>query len=256
MSSAPTTAGRRRPLTPSICGAEDSEMPPKTVFDAVFTSFDFPIVPERTALLIIDVQYLDAHPDYGMGAEAKRTGVTEKYEYYFNQLESVTLPNLRRLLAACRDLGVECIFPRIGAFTKDCREVSLEHKRINLLAADGTREKDILDEIKPLEDEIVLTKGASGVFNSTAIDQILRNLGIDTLLITGVVTNYCVETAVRDAGDRSFNVVLVEDCCAAMSEEHHRFACDILDGIYCRVKTTDEVLDEIAAAQLAVAAQS
>jgi nicotinamidase-related amidase len=65
-----------------------------------------------------------------------------------------------------------------------------------------------------------------------------------------------VETAVRDAGDRSFNVVLVEDCCAAMSEEHHRFACDILDNIYCRVRTTDEVLAEISDKRLAVAAQS
>jgi len=231
-------------------------MSDKTVFDAVFTSFDFPIVPMRSALLVIDMQYLDAHPDYGMGAEAKRTGVTAKYDYYFRQLREVTIPNTQRLLAACRQTGIECIFPRIGSLVKDCREVSLEHKRINLLAPDGSREKDVLDEIAPLDNEIVLTKGASGVFNATAIDQILRNLGIDTLLMTGVVTNYCVETAVRDAGDRGYNVVMIEDACAAMSEAHHRFACEILDGIYCKVKTTDEVLAELAELAGPVAARA
>lgn len=217
-----------------------------TVFDRVFTSFDFPLVPEKAALLIIDVQYLDAHRDYGMGAKAKREGVTETYDYYFTQLENVALPSIQRLLGACREASIECIFVRIGSLVKDCRDVSLEHKRIDLLAPAGSREQDILDEIVPLENEIVITKGASGVFNSTAIDQILRNMGIDTLIVTGVVTNYCVETAVRDAGDRSFNVVLVDDACAAMSEEHHRMALEILDGVYCKVKTTDEVLADIA----------
>ena len=218
-----------------------------SVFDKVFTTFEFPIIPERTALLVIDLQYLDAHPDYGMGAEAKRTGVEDKYAYYFKQLREVTVPNVKRLLATCRSKGIECIFPHIASLVDDCRDVSLEHKRINLLAPAGSREAEMLDEIKPLANEIVLPKGASGVFNATAIDQILRNLGIDTLLITGVVTNYCVETAVRDAGDRSYNVVLVEDSCAAMSEAHHRFALEILDNVYCRVRTTDEVIGEIAA---------
>ena len=219
---------------------------PDSIFDAVFTSFDFPIVPKRTALMIIDMQYLDAHPDYGMGAEAKRTGVTAQYDYYFEQLKRVVIPNTRRLLDSCRAAGIEIIYPRIGSLVKDCREVSLLHKRINLLASAGSREQDILDEIAPLENELVITKGASGVFNATAIDQILRNMRIDTLIMTGVVTNYCVETAVRDAGDRSFNVILASDACAAMSEVHQQLALEILDGVYCRVKSTDQILEELS----------
>ena len=103
----------------------------------------------------------------------------------------------------------------------------------------------ILDEIKPIKNEIVISKGASGVFNATAIDQILRNMGIDTLLMTGVITNYCVETAVRDAGDRGYNVVLVDDACAAMSEEHQKLALEILAGVYCVVKDTTQVIHEV-----------
>ena len=215
------------------------------VFDAVFTSFDFDIVPSKTALFVIDMQYLDAHRDYGMGADAKKEGVTDKYDYYFKQLDEVVIPNIKRLLEASREVGVEPIFLRIASLVDDCRDVSIEHKRINLLAPAGSRESEILDELKPLQNELVITKGASGVFNATAIDQILRNLGIDTLIMTGVVTNYCVETAVRDAGDRGYNVILVDDGCAAMNEEHQKLALEILNGVYCTVKTTDEVLHEI-----------
>jgi nicotinamidase-related amidase len=215
------------------------------VFDAVFNPVDFKIAPKKTALMIIDVQYLDAHRDYGMGADAKKKGITDKYEYYFRQLDDVVLPNIKRLLELCRTAGIEVIYPRIASMVKDCRDVSIEHKRIIMLAPAGSRESEILDEIAPLENELVITKGASGVFNSTAIDQILRNLGVDTLIMTGVVTNYCVETAVRDAGDRGYNVILVSDGCAAMSEEHQRLALEILNGIYCAVRSTDEVIHEI-----------
>jgi nicotinamidase-related amidase len=215
------------------------------VFDAVFHSVDFKIVPKKTALMIIDMQYLDAHRDYGMGAVAKKQGITAKYDYYFEQLDNVVVPNIKRLLKTCRKAGIEVIYPRIASLVKDCRDVSIEHKRINLLAPAGSRESEILDEIKPLDNELVISKGASGVFNATAIDQILRNLGVDTLLMTGVVTNYCVETAVRDAGDRGYNVILVDDCCAAMSEEHQRLALEILNGIYCVVRSTDRVIHEI-----------
>lgn len=224
------------------------------VFDKVFNTIEFDIVPEKTALVIIDMQYLDAHRDYGMGADAKRQGLEAKYDYYFRQLEEVVLPNTQRLLAACRAAGIQVIYPRIASLVKDCRDVSIEHKRINLLAPANSRESEILDEIRPLENEIVLSKGASGVFNSTAIDQILRNLGVDTLIMTGVVTNYCVETAVRDAGDRGYNVVLVGDACAAMSEEHQRLALGILAGVYCVVKTTTQVIHEVQGGVRAVTA--
>lgn len=215
------------------------------VFDDVFGQIDFDVVPEKTALFIIDMQYLDAHRDYGMGADAKRKGVEDKYEYFFQQVEEVVIPNTKRLLEKCRQAGIQVVYPRIASLVRDCRDVSIEHKRINLLAPAGSRESEILDELKPLENEIVISKGASGVFNSTAIDQIMRNMGIDTLIMTGVLTNYCVETAVRDAADRSYNVILVSDATAAMTEEHQRLAMEILASCYCVVKDTNQVLETL-----------
>jgi nicotinamidase-related amidase len=235
-----------KPIVPALLeGTRRAQMARSEVFDAVFNPIDFKVVAKKTALMVIDMQYLDAHRDYGMGADAKKNNITDKYEYYFQQLDDVVVPNIKRLLEVCRGAGIEVIYPRIASLVDDCREVSLEHKRINLLAPAGSRESEILDEVRPLKNELIITKGASGVFNSTAIDQILRNLGVDTLIMTGVVTNYCVETAVRDAGDRGYNVILVSDGCAAMSEDHQRFALEILNGIYCVVRSTDEVIHEI-----------
>lgn len=199
------------------------------------------IDPRTTALLLIDLQYLDAHPDFGLGLDAKRRGVFEReFAYYFREVEAI-VPRLRSLLELARRCGVQVVHVRIGALTSDGRDISNGHKRLGLKALPGSREIDILDELAPIDGEVVLSKGASGVFNATAVDQILRNMKIDTLIVGGVVTNYCVETAVRDAGDRGFDVFLLSDGCAAMSEEQQRFALSTLDGVYCTVCSTDEV---------------
>jgi nicotinamidase-related amidase len=116
-----------------------------------------------------------------------------------------------------------------------------------LVATVGSKETEILEELAPLDDELVVNKGSSGVFNGTPFDQILRNMGIENLIFCGVGTNYCVETSVRDAGDRNFNVVMLSDGCAARNAEHERLAAEILDGVYCRVMTTDEAIRAIEA---------
>src|SRR4051794_34437462 len=180
--------------------------------------------PTRAALLLIDLQYLDAHPDFGLGLDAKRRGVFDReFAYFFREVE-IMVPRLQGLLHLARRVGMQVIHVRIGAMTPDGRDVSAGHKRLNLYALPGSREIEILDELRPIAGEIVLTKGASGVFNATAIDQLLRNLGVSTLIVGGVVTNYCVETAIRDAGDRGYDVFLLSDGCAAMTEEQQRFA--------------------------------
>jgi nicotinamidase-related amidase len=201
------------------------------------------IDPRRTALLLIDLQYLDAHPDHGLGVDARRRGVFERdFAYYFSEVKAI-VPRLRATLELCRETGVQVVHVRIGALTGDGRDVSAGHKRLKLFAFPGSREIDILDELAPIGGEVVLSKGASGVFNATAIDQILRNMGIDTLIVGGVVTNYCVETAVRDAGDRGYSVFLLSDGCAAMTEEQQLFALSILDGVYCTVCSSAEIGD-------------
>lgn len=206
------------------------------------------LAPRATALVIVDMQYSDAHRDFGIGAKAKRLGAEAQFAYYFDRLESLVVPNIRRMQDACRAAGIEVIFLRIASQLRDGRELNAMQKRSGTLVATvGSKETEILEELAPLDDELVVNKGSSGVFNGTAFDQILRNMGIENLIFCGVGTNYCVETSVRDAGDRNFNVVMLSDGCAARNAEHERLAAEILDGVYCRVMTTDEAIRAIEA---------
>lgn len=195
-----------------------------------------------TALLVIDVQYGDAHPDYGVLRRMRDRGDEDLVAYYAGRLDSIVIPNIRRLLDACRARGIEVIHTGIQSLTQDGRDRSLEHKRLNIHHPPGSIEARFREEVAPAADEIVLTKTCGGVFNGTNIEYVLRNLGIANLIVVGVVTSGCVEVAVRDAADRGFTVTLIEDACATWSAEMERAALRAMREIYAKVLTTDEVL--------------
>ena len=209
--------------------------------------------PENTALLVIDMQYGDAHRDYGLLKRMQERGDGPGMEYYVNRLEELVVPNIRRLLEACREVGVEVIHTRIQSLTQDGRDRSLEHKNLGIHHPPGSKDAEILDEVAPQGDEIVITKTCGGVFNGTNIEYVLRNIGIRNLIIVGVVASGCVEVAVRDAADRSFEVILPEDATATWSPEMHRAAMWAMDEIYGKVKSTDEVLASLRALRAPVA---
>jgi nicotinamidase-related amidase len=100
----------------------------------------------------------------------------------------------------------------------------------------------IVDALEPRPGELVVNKTTYGTFNSTGLDHALRSLGIASLVVGGVVTNVCVETTARDAADRGYDVVLLEDGCAAFSPEIHEATLVSFQGPFGRVRTTDEVL--------------
>jgi nicotinamidase-related amidase len=173
-----------------------------------------------TALLCIDLQYLDAAQGYGVFADADRSGVPhEAQEYYFDRLKYTVLPNVRRLQDAFRARGLEVLHTRIQSLTRDGRDRGPGHKRLGLHAAPGSKEAEFLEQVAPLDDEIVINKTASGVFNATNIEYILRNLNITGLVVVGVYSNECVSTAIRDACDLGFHVTLPSDGCATVTPE-------------------------------------
>ena len=200
----------------------------------------------KTALLVIDLQYLDAAPGFGVFADADKSGVPhEAQEYYFKRLDHVVLPNVRRLQDAFRDHKMEVIHTRIMSMTEDGRERSAGHKRLGLHAAPGSKESEFLPEIAPKGDELIINKTASGVFNATNIEYLLRNMGITGLYIVGVYTNECVSTTVRDACDRGFYTTLINDACATVTPELHNATLSTIRDRYARVMTTDEAVKEI-----------
>lgn len=200
----------------------------------------------KTALLVIDLQYLDAAPGFGVFADAEKSGVPkESQEYYFKRLDHVVLPNVRRLQDNFRDLGLEVIHTRIMSMTKDGRERSAGHKRLNLHAPPGSKESEFLIEVAPKGDELVINKTASGVFNATNLEYILRNMGITGLFICGVYTNECVSTTVRDACDRGFYTTMINDACATVTPQLHNATIETIRDRYARVMTTSEAVKEI-----------
>jgi nicotinamidase-related amidase len=200
----------------------------------------------KTALLCIDMQYLDAAPGYGVFADADASGVPhEAQEYYFNRLDEIVLPNVRRLQDAFRERELEVIHTRIQSLTNDGRDRSPGHKRLNLHASPGSKEAEFLEQIAPIENEIVINKTASGVFTSTNIQYILRNMEITGLFVVGVYSNECVSTAIRDACDLGFYVTLISDGCATVTPELQQATITTMKDRYARVLTTDEAIAEI-----------
>jgi len=111
----------------------------------------------------------------------------------------------------------------------------------------GAPEHEILDELRPLPHELVINKTTAGAFNSTGIDRILRTLEVEQLVITGVSTNSCVETTARDAADRGYECVLVDDACGAARVELHDATLVSFRRLFGRVIPADEVISELGA---------
>jgi hypothetical protein len=118
-----------------------------------------PILPARTALLVVDMQNYCAQP--GEGSLAKRD---PDYAYYRERLETTVIPNSQRLIRAFRDNGVEVMYTVIESLTLDGRDRSLDHKHSNIHVPRGSRLGRVIDALAPGEDESVLPKSSSGVF--------------------------------------------------------------------------------------------
>jgi nicotinamidase-related amidase len=200
--------------------------------------------PIRTALLNIDMQNGEFNPDIFAKARIAGTPESKKRDFY-ERVAKTVLPNQARLQDAARAAGIEVMFTVIESLTQDGRDRSLDHKISGLNVAKGSWEAKVIEEVGPRGDEIIIPKTASGIFNATNISYVLRNLGIDYLVIYGVVTDQCVESAIRDAADQGFLVTQVEDCCAAETPENHTNSIEAMRGHYCRTRSTDEVIAEI-----------
>lgn len=189
--------------------------------------------PKRTALLIVDVQNAEVSPY-----------IQENHPGYYNQVINHVVPQIRRLIDAARAAGSEVIYTVIESLTSDGRDRSLDHKLSGLFVAKGSWEGKVVEAIAPDADDILLPKTSSGVFNSTNLDYVLRNLGVEAVVVAGVLTDQCIDMAVRDGADKGYFMICVSDACASYTTARHEQALSAFGG-YCRVSTTAEVIAEI-----------
>jgi biuret amidohydrolase len=198
---------------------------------------DIVLEPAETALLVIDIQntYLEPKPD----PEGDR-----RWQPFFARMRQTVIPNTARLLEACRTRGVEPVFARVACHKQDGRDRSLSQKKpgFNYLLLPKDREdSQIVPELAPKGDEIVISKTTDSALTGTNLRLILHNMGIRNVVVAGIFTDQCVSSTVRSLADESFNVVVVEDCCAAATPDLHRHELEIINMIYCHVASLDEV---------------
>ena len=207
--------------------------------------------PRKTALLIIDMQRYFVSPHYPLMQTFEKLvpGVTGGY---CERVNSTVVPNINRLQQCFRTRQFPIIYTAIGSCMADGQDLNRMWKDLDRLSLDILGKRmfptvddsswQIDDSLAPLPGELVLNKTSSGTLNSTMLDQTLRNMGIESLVISGVTTDVCVETTARDAADRGFQVLIVEDACTAFSPDLHRAALQAFSLAFGRVRKTEEVV--------------
>ena len=199
---------------------------------------DINLDPEKTALLVIDVQntYME---------EKDTSEETKRWQPFYSRMNQIVIPNISDLIRECRKRGVEVIFARIACHKQDGRDRSLSQKKPGfnyLLIPKNAHEGQIVSELAPAEDDIVVIKTTDSALTGTNLRLMLRNMGISDVIATGIFTDQCVSSTVRSLADESFGVVVVEDCCAAATDELHQHELEIINMIYCHVVQKEEVL--------------
>ncbi|SMF13393.1 Nicotinamidase-related amidase [Xaviernesmea oryzae] len=203
------------------------------------------LVKGKVALLVIDMQntYLD-RPDPATltGDELARY---HAWTPFHERMHGTVIPNNRRLLERFRTFGLDVFFARIACLRKDGRDRSLSQKKPgwNDLLLPGEEEaSQILPQIAPRAGEIVVTKTTDSALTGTNLRLVLANMGITHVVCSGIFTDQCVSSTVRSLADESFDVIVVDDACAAGTMKLHVSELERLHMIYANVMTTDELI--------------
>jgi len=192
---------------------------------------------DRTAVLVIDIQNTYLEPKDS--AEENR-----RWQPFFDRMNGTVIPNAARLVDWARTEGIEVIFARIACQTEDGRDRSLSQKKPGfnyLLLPKNRDDSQIVPELAPQGDEIVVTKTTDSTLTGTNLRLMLHNIGIADVIVSGIFTDQCVSSTVRSLADESFSVLVVQDACAAATMELHEKELEIINMIYCHVVSMEEL---------------
>lgn len=193
----------------------------------------FEIKPDNCALLVIDMQdeFVKPHWSPDWVPEATKQ-----------------VPRIKNLIEHCRSRNVPVIFtvyskthnymdrPKTGKFMPG------RYSDLDIDFTQFYQDGQVWHELEPREDEIVIQKSSYGAFYDTPLETILKNMGKDTVIITGTLTNYCCSTSARQAYERSFKVVFGSDVTAADDPELQEFEMKVMRKGFAKVLTADEII--------------
>jgi nicotinamidase-related amidase len=219
-------------------------------------AFTLPIKPETTALGIIDVQHYCTDPESDL-ARTVQNHDTELFENYSRRVEEM-LVNIVRLLDCFRHAGRRVFYTRHGAQLPDGADMILRRRGREERSHNATEDEsghmpgkgsagfEILEAIAPVNEDLVLDKNTSSAFHSTPIDLYLRNMGIETIVLTGLAADMCVNATALDAADRGFHVIVVSDATATFDPGSAEAVQILFGRIYGYVMKTEDILEWMA----------
>ncbi len=212
------------------------------------TTEDFPEIkvnPKKTALLIVDMQNEFILRDFGEALAFQAMGEWDRWIPFHDRLDHIVIPNNKKLLDFFRENDLAVTFGRIACLREDGEDRSPVQKSEgwnNMLLHADSFAAQMVEPLTPRKGEIVVNKTTDSVTTGTNYLQLLRYMGIDTVVVTGIVTDQCVASTVRGLADDGFKVLCVEDACAAGDMELHNSELKIMNIIYCDVLSTDETI--------------
>lgn len=197
---------------------------------------NFSIIPEKCALLVIDMQneFVKPHwtPDWVPDATRK-------------------VPAIKRLINHCREINIPVIYT-VYSDTHNYLDRPLtgkympgRYREVELEITNTFNDSQVWHEIEPRPDEIVIRKSSYGAFYDTPLETILKNLGKDTVIVSGVVANYCCSMTARQAYERSFKVIYGSDLCGIDYPDLLRYELMVLRKGFAKVMNLEEILDSL-----------
>ncbi len=219
-------------------------------FIAEALPYEYEFRMDNTALLIIDMQR-DFCENGGFG-ELLGNDIA---------LTKGIIPTVKRMLETARKEGMLVIHTREGhrPDLSDCPPQKLKRSKkqgagigdvgpMGRILVRGEYGHDIVEELYPIEGEIIIDKPGKGAFYATDLELVLQTRGIENLIVCGVTTHVCVSTTIREANDRGFNCVLLSDCSAAFDPQDHEATLKSIHqqgGIFGWVSSSDKIIEAL-----------
>lgn len=222
-----------------------------------FVPFDFALT-LPAALLIIDMQPASVSPGAGLtrAIESAHPGYTR---YLVERVRQSTLPAIAGLREAFHSAGQPVLFTAFGSITGDGNDVTtstIRHRDAQRRAQTGVSvilprsnpATDVIAELQPVSQDAVLSKTSMDAFVSTDLAERLRRSGVQSLVVTGVLTDACVESTARHAAELGFKVFVAHDACAAWQPEFHEASLGNLARYFARVESAQTIYALLRAA--------